>query len=160
MQLNSEWPMASVTSALKNLLLTSIKDQKTAIKAFTVTHDHPENISDTGKPNLNLYPFLVNEAAHLRNVSRSEKQNTMQDSRFEIHFLLSATGDHTKLFPHMLLDSARKTIKATPVLALEECNFSLKITSQSLSIEASTMIWSALKCSHRINIVLRVETVD
>ena len=159
MKINPELPISFATSTLKNLLITNINGQEISVEDFTVSNDHPNNINDYGPPILNLYPFLINEASDFKNTTRPKKSAPMQDYVLRIHFLLSATGDHTKLFPHLLLDSAIKAIIANPIIEFEEFNYTLKITLLPTNTEDSTKIWTTLKCPHKMSIMLFVDTV-
>jgi hypothetical protein len=159
MKVNPEFPISFATSSLINLLITNINGQEISVEDFTVSNDHPNNINDYGPPILNLYPFLINEASDFKNSTRLDKLAPKQDYVLRIHFLLSATGDHTKLFPHILLDSAIKVIKANPIIEFEEFNYTLKITLLPTNTEDSTKIWTTLKCPHKMSIMLFVDTV-
>jgi hypothetical protein len=159
MEINPELPISFATSTLKNLLITNINGQEISVQDFTVSNDHPTNINDYGPPILNLYPFLINEASDFKKITRLDKPAPMQDYVLRIHFLLSATGDHTKLFPHILLDSAIKAIIANPIIEFEEFNYTLKITLLPTNTEDSTEIWTTLKCPHKMSVMLSVDTV-
>ena len=157
----SQRPIACATHGLKKLLMTELSKNKTSVKDFAVSTDHPNNIGDQGHPILNLYPLLINECNFLKNVSPLNEQNSRQGYALNVHFLLSATGDYAELKPHILLDNAIKIIKASPILELGDNNYTLHIIMPvPMNIEEATTIWSTLKCPHRINIVMLVKILD
>lgn len=157
METNSEFPILLATSALKDYLVKNINEQETPFEEFSVSNDHPINIHDQEHPNLNLYPFLFNVVPDSKNVPDSNGVEPFKTYLLRIHFLLSATGDHIKLFPHVLIDSAIKTVIERPILEIDEYNSILRISLVPMSTEESAKIWAALKCSHRMNIVLSVD---
>ena len=157
METNPESPILLATSALKDYLVKNINEQEIPFEDFTVSNDHPNNIHDQEHPNLNLYPFLVNVAPDSKNVPDSNVVDPFKTYLLRIHFLLSATGDHTKLFPHILIDSAIKTVIERPLLEIDEYNSILRISLIPMNTEESAKIWAALKCSHRMSIVLSVD---
>ena len=159
MEVNPELPISFATSTLSNLLTTNINGQEISVEDFKVSNDHPNNINDFGPPILNIYPFLINEASDFKNITPPDKSAPMQDYVLKLHFLLSATGDHTKLFPHILLDSAIKAIIANPIIEFEEFNCTLKIMLLPTNTEDSTKIWTSLNCPHKMSIMLCVDTV-
>ena len=156
----SQQPISIATSVLKKLLMTEIGKQKIPFKDFSVSTDHPNNISDQGPAILNLYPFLINEDIVLKNAPPIREKDSRQGYILNVHFLLSATGDYAELTPHRLLDRALKIIKASPVLDLGKDNFTLQIMLAAIDIEEASMIWSTLKCPHRLNIVVLVKIVN
>jgi hypothetical protein len=157
METNSEFPILRATSALKDYLVKYINEQQITFRDFTVSNDHPNNIQDQEHPNLNLYPFLINLAPDSKNVPDSNVVGPFKTYPLRIHFLLSATGDHTKLFPHILIDNAIKTVIERPILEIDEYNSILRISLVPMNTEESAKIWAALRCSHRMNIVLLVD---
>lgn len=157
METNPEFSILLATSALKDYLVKNINEQEVPFEDFTVSHDHPDNIRDQEHPILNLYPLLINVAPDSKNVPDFNAVHPFKTYLFRIHFLLSASGDHSKLFPHILIDSAIKTVIERPLLEVDEYNSILRISLVPMNIEESANIWAALKCSHRMNIVLSVE---
>lgn len=157
MKPNQEYPISLAKSALNNYFVKNLNEQEISLEDFTVSIDHPNNINDQDHPNLNLYPFLINLAPDFQNVTRSNVRKPLREYPVRLHFLLSATGDHTKLVPHILIDSAIKTVIDKPLLEIEEYNYTLKIIFVPMNTEESVMFWTALKCSHRMSIVLSVD---
>jgi hypothetical protein len=156
----SQWPIACATHVLKKLLMTELSKNKTPVKDFAVSTDHPNNIGEQEHPILNIYPLLINECNFLKNVSPLNEQNSRQGYALNVHFLLSATGDYAELKPHILLDSAIKILKVSPILELGNNNYTLQIMPAPMNIEEATTIWSTLKCPHRINIIVLVKITN
>ncbi|MBW2491083.1 MAG: DUF4255 domain-containing protein [Deltaproteobacteria bacterium] len=157
MKPNLEYPISSATSALNNYFVKNINEQETSLENFSISNDHPSNINDHEHPNLNIYPFLVNLAPDFQNVTRSDVRKPLKAYPLRLHFLLSATGDHTKLVPHILIDNAIKTVIERPLLEIEEYNYTLQMVLVPINTEESANIWTALKCSHRMSIVLSID---
>jgi len=157
MKPNTEYPISLATFALNKYFVKNINKQETSLEDFSISNDHPSNINDHEHPNLNIYPFLVNLSPHLKNASHSHILDPLKAFPLRIHFLLSATGDHTKLVPHILIDNAIKTVIERPLLEIEEYNHNLKMVLVPMNTEESANIWTALKCPHRMSIVLSID---
>ena len=152
------FPITSITSALKNHFVKKINEQEISLKDFTVSTDHPNNIIDQEHPCLNLYPFQVNVVPDFKNTIHSDGPDSSMPVK--IQFLVSATGDHIKLFPHVLIDCAIKAVFERPILEIDEYNSMLRISLVPMNTEELATIWTALKCSHKVSIVLSVDIAN
>jgi hypothetical protein len=193
MEKNSALVIASVTTALKNLLNNGLIHELSGMNAgeVTVSTLPPDRIAGGAeeRAQLNLYLYRVTPNSSWRRASvgggTSHEGGTSHAATFlalDLHYLLTAYGERD-IEAEVLLGYAIQLLYETPILtrealrtafvltapkyasgaisttALDNQPEQIKISTEFLSMEEMSKLWSSLQTRSRLSVTYEVATV-
>jgi hypothetical protein len=187
MEKNSALVIASVTTALKNLLNNGLIHELSGINAgeVTVSTLPPDRIANGAeeRAQLNLYLYRLTPNSSWRRTSAMQAGPEIGSFlALDLHYLLTAYGEHD-IEAEVLLGYAIQLLYETPILtrdalrtafaltapkyasgaisttALDNQPEQVKINPEFLSMEEMSKLWSSLQTRSRLSITYEVATV-
>jgi hypothetical protein len=189
MEENSALVIASVTTALKNLLNNGLIHELSGMNAgeVTVSTLPPDRIANGAeeRAQLNLYLYRLTPNSSWRRTSTVATQKEPEIGSFlalDLHYLLTAYGEND-IEAEVLLGHAIQLLYETPILtrealrtafaltapkyasgaisttALDNQPEQVKISTEFLSMEEMSKLWSSLQTRSRLSITYEVATV-
>jgi hypothetical protein len=187
MEKNSALVIASVTTALKNLLNNGLIRELSGMNAgeVTVSTLPPDRIANGAeeRAQLNLYLYRLTPNSSWRRTSTTQAEPEVGSFlALDLHYLLTAYGEHD-IEAEVLLGYAIQLLYETPILtrdalrtaftltapkyasgaisttALDNQPEQVKISTEFLSMEEMSKLWSSLQTRSRLSITYEVATV-
>ena len=189
MEKNSALVIASVTTALKNLLNNGLIRELSGMNVgeVTVSTLPPDRIANgtEERAQLNLYLYRLTPNSSWRRASAVATQAEPEVGSFlalDLHYLLTAYGEND-IEAEVLLGYAIQLLYETPILtrealrtafalaapkyasgaisttALDNQPEQVKISTEFLSMEEMSKLWSSLQTRSRLSVTYEVATV-
>lgn len=187
--MNSALVIASVTTALKNLLNNGLIQELSGLNAgeVTVSTLPPDRVTSGAEEHaqLNLYLYRLTPNSSWRRSSPIAMRAEPESGTFlalDLHYLLTAYGEHD-IEAGILLGYAIQLLCETPFLtrealitsfainapkyasgvistaALDNQPEQIKISPEFLSMEEMSKVWSSLQTRSRLSVTYQVATV-
>lgn len=161
--------IATVTAALRKHMENAVTAELTDLSVGVTFGRPPETRKDQSDPNINVFLYRVTPNASRANADLPTRSPSGQPvarpaAALDLHYLMSFSGDESRLEPQRILGTVVRTLEAKPivthalieaVLADPEFSYlsesdlgqaieSIRLTRQSLSLEELSQLWSML----------------